>query len=533
MKASSTSAIFVASLLLLSGCGGKKISEGASEEKADSLYSEVPEIPSMLPDTLFPSARNIRYVIDCREDSSSGIINYTGDMYCNAPGAFTFRNRPLRQADFGGKVAGTPDTIIIDWKFETGYDTTRTAFGIWGGGTGWTGQPLYVEWPDSCVKIFKQTNSLTPNFNKRELIVGSLAGKVYFINPDNGEESRLPIDAGNPIKGTPSLDPTMNGNLYVGHGIPARKPFGTVTINLYKHEVTDSFDRDPKAWRGWGAYDSSPLRAGQFLFRPGENNTLYKYSVSGANLTLHSELRYTVNGSAPGIESSMCIYRNYGYICDNHGNIICINLNTLKPIWLYRLEDDIDATPVLEIEDGNPYLYVGCEVDRQGTGEASFVKLDAMSGSEIWKTELECERVEVKEKHFDGGYYASALPGRGNCNNLIFSNCVRNNRGQNGEFIAFNRNTGEIEYSIPLKYYAWSSPVGFMNEKNEMFILTGDTAGNLYIINGAEGKIVTSRRVGGNFESSPVVFGNSAVVGSRGRYIYKVSIQQIKQGQSC
>ncbi len=148
-----------------------------------------------------------------------------------------------------------------------------------------------------------------------------------------------------------------------------------------------------------------------------------------------------------------------------------------------------------------------------------------MNGKEIWKTELECERVEVHEKHFDGGYYASALPGRGNCKRLIFSNCVRNNRGQNGEFVAFNRNTGEIEYSIPLKYYAWSSPVGYMNEKDEMFILTGDTAGNLYIINGAEGKVITSRRVGANFESSPVVFGNSAVVGSRGRYIYKVSIE--------
>lgn len=517
---------FVISSLVLAACGGRQnLGATQQQEETDTSIVVSEAVLEPLPDTVFPSVSDIKYDIDIKGDSVDCELNSLANLYENAPGAFTFRKGSFRQADFGGKISGTPDTIVVDWVFETGIDTTRTAYGTWAGGTGWTGQPLYVEWPDSCVNRFRQSGFLTTDFNRKEIIVASLCGNVYFLNFENGKESRKHINVINPIKGTPSLDPTLNGNLYVGHGIPAHNPFGALTINLFEHEVTHIFDKDNTAWRGWGAYDSSPLRIGQFLFRPGENNTLYKFIVTPGKLTLHSQLRYRVNGSAPGIESSMCAYLNYGYTCDNHGNIICINLNSLKPVWLYKLGDDIDATPVLEIENGKPFLYVGCEIDRQGEGEARFVKLDGLNGNKIWQATIEGKRVEVYEKHFDGGFYASALPGTGNCSHLIFANCVRNTKGQNGEFIAFNRNTGNIEYSLPLKYYAWSSPVGYMNEKNEMYILTGDTAGNLYIIEGLSGKIINCCRVGSNFESSPVVSGNSAVVGSRGNKIFKVSIR--------
>lgn len=511
--------------VLFTGCGGKSAASENEERPAETPDSVQPVFYSSLPDTVFESASEIKYIVNVYGDSSDATIDYLGDMYAEAKGAYTFRNGPYRQADFHGRVFGTPDSIIVDWTFETNMDTTHTSFGVWAGGTGWTGQPLYVHWQDSCISRFRQAGTLLPDFNDREIIVGSLCGDVYFLNFETGKPSRNPIKVGNPIKGTPSLDPTMNGNLYVGHGIPANDPFGAVVINLFNHSVTETFDRDKKSWRGWGAYDSSPLRVGQFLFRPGENNTIYKFLVRTGKLILHSHLRYSIDGNAPGIESSMCVYLNYGYTCDNHGNILCVNLNSLKPVWLYKLGDDIDATPVLEVENGNPYLYVGCEIDYQISGEARFVKLDGLTGEKVWENSIEGNRVEVFEKHFDGGFYASALPGIGNCSHLIFSNCVLNTKGQNGIFVAFNKETGSIEYSTPLKYYAWSSPVGYVNELNEMFILTGDTAGNLYIINGLSGEIITSSRIGSNFESSPVVVGNSAVIGSRGKYIFKISLQ--------
>ena len=78
---------------------------------------------------------------------------------------------------------------------------------------------------------------------------------------------------------------------------------------------------------------------------------------------------------------------------------------------------------------------------------------------------------------------------------------------------------------MPLRVYAWSSPVGFVNSDDRMFVLTGDCGGNLYLIDGADGTVIKRKPVGSNFESSPVVVGNSAVVGSRGNSIFKVSLK--------
>ncbi|MCM1349165.1 MAG: PQQ-binding-like beta-propeller repeat protein [Firmicutes bacterium] len=447
------------------------------------------------------------------------------DYYSTAPGVFTFRGGLKRQADFGGTVSGTPSQIIVDWTFHTQEDYSQTSVGSWGGGTGWTGQPLYVEWPDSCLAKMKSSGVVESDFSGKEIMVGSLFGSVYFIDFNTGKASRKAIPVGNPIKGTISLDPTLNGNLYVGQGVPGKRPFGALAIDLYKNEQFHFFAEDPKAQRRWGAYDSSPLRIGQFLFRPGENGGFYKLTAKPGELAMHSVLRYTVGGSAPGIESSMAAYSNYGFIADNHGNILGVNLDNMKPVWLYQLGDDIDATPVIAVEDGTPYLYVGCEIDLQDAGSAKFVKLNALNGEEVWLSQIEGRRHNIEKKHFDGGFYASAVLGEGNCENLLFTNCVKNTKGQNGCLVALDRTTGKIVYETPLKYYAWSSPVKFVNESGQMFIVTGDCTGNLYIINAADGKILATQHVGNNFESSPVIIGNQLVVGSRGNSIFKVSIK--------
>ena len=57
-------------------------------------------------------------------------------------------------------------------------------------------------------------------------MVGSLCGKGYFINYQTGKASRKPLDLGNVVKGTMSLDPELM-NLYVGQGVPRQPgPFG-------------------------------------------------------------------------------------------------------------------------------------------------------------------------------------------------------------------------------------------------------------------------------------------------------------------
>jgi outer membrane protein assembly factor BamB len=91
--------------------------------------------------------------------------------------------------------------------------------------------------------------------------------------------------------------------------------------------------------------------------------------------------------------------------------------------------------------------------------------------------------------------------------------------------MAIDKYTGDIIYSTNLDWYPWMSPIGFLNENDEQFIVAGDTQGQLYLINGTTGEILYKEIMGNNFESSPAVRSNSFVVGSRGTEIFKFHVE--------
>ena len=517
---------------LIVGCGGKSNGNNdtsACDSSVDTVSVMTTQEPIVFayPDTIYESAKKIDFRVDTMLQNVDGTLLQLVDSYADTPGVLTFRGTPSRTPHFIGKVNGEPSKITVDWVFHTDVDTTKTDYGVWGGGTGWTGQPLMVEWSDEQLATIrnKAAGYVKDSLKNREVIVGSLCGKIYFIDYVSGKASRKSYDVGNPIKGTMSFDPSYNGNLYVGHGVPARQPFGALIVNLFDHSRVSTFGRDAKAWRGWGAYDSSPIAVGGFMFRPGENGTLYKLFTTDKKVEIHSTLRYKVNGASPGMEASMAVSRNYGYISDNHGNIIAVNLNTMRPVWHYRNHDDTDATIVVEEENGIPMIYTGCEIDKQGeSGFCYFIKLNGLNGDVVWEQKIAGKKAELG-KTTEGGMFASPLIGSGDCEGLIFSNISPMEPGNWGNFIAFDKATGEVKYRTPLKFYSWSSPVGLINEKEEMFIVTGDTYGNVYVIRGRDGKILTTRQIGNNFESSPIVIDNKIIVGSRGNEIFKLSIE--------
>lgn len=520
--------IGILTLGLLCSCGNSKNRDSVSDAgETDSIETIVKTDPSTVrfPDTVFPSVENVKYVVEVIDTTIPARLESLENLYANVPGAFTFRKGPHRDARFGGKVDSVPTRFRVEWTVATEYEKADTVFGPWGGGTGWTGQPLYVQWPDSLLKKLKNNGAVAADASGKEIIFGSLCGKIYFVDYLSGKASRDTINAGNPVKGTVSLDPTLNGNLYVGQGTPPHRPFGALAINLFTNNIFHFFPQDSKAWRGWGAYDSSPVRVDRFLFRPGENGSLYKFLIGQNTLTLQSVMRYRVNGSAPGMEASMAVAGNYGITADNHGNVLGVNLDNLKPVWHYRLPDDTDASPLVAYENDTAYVYVGCEIDKQGKGVARFAKLRVADGSEVWRTDFDGKRHDTGTKHFDGGFYASPLMGWADCSHLIFDNLVDNNTGQNGKLVAINRYTGKVEYAAKLECYSWSSPVGFETPDGKLLIVTGDGHGNLYLIEGRTGEILVTQRIGNNFESSPVVVGNTLVVGSRGNNIYKVVLE--------
>lgn len=506
--------------------------DSIAQAQSDSLFRQ--RQTPILPDTVFPSVQALKYDITVFDSITPGRVSGYEDLYCQAPGIFTFRGSLDRTAPFVGTVAGIPDTIITEWTFRTKSDNRPTNHGTWGGGTGWTGQPLYVEWPDSLLTAFRSDTTCHATLPGRsEVIFASLNSNVYFVDFETGVSSRDPIYVNNPIKGTPMLDPTLNGRLYVGHGVLADNAYGwgQVTIDLFQHRIIHFMGKDRRSWRGWDGNDASPLRIGRFVFHVSENGTLYKWLDTPDGRRLHSTLRYRVNGRAPGFEASMCVWGNYGYCADNHGNVLCINLDNLQPVWRYDNHDDNDCTPVLLHEENGTYIYTGCEVDIHPADTVSrYVKLNALTGERVWELQAPGFRYSQGGKHFDGGYYSSSLPGRGNCSHLIFCNRVVNahthsGQRQNGVFVAIDRRTGQELYTTRLKHYAWSSPVGFVNEDGQFFILTFDTVGNCYLIDGLTGSILHTSRVGGNFESSPIVVGNHVVIGSRNGCIYKFRIE--------
>ena len=170
---------FVVGLQILVGCTGKTTS---ASEANDSTETEIPIEQLFLPDTAYVSAGKLQYVVE-EEDSTVNPMKDLDDRYEGANGIFAFRKNLRRDANFGGRVNGVPRDVEIAWEFTTAYDTTHTRFGTWGGGSGWTGQPLYAKWSAEQVARFKQSSpGLTPDFGPEEIMVGSLCGKGYFIN---------------------------------------------------------------------------------------------------------------------------------------------------------------------------------------------------------------------------------------------------------------------------------------------------------------------------------------------------------------
>ena len=152
-------------------CGGSSAKRSAATADSDSVAEAALEtvVIERLPDTIYPSAEKIEFCTDIKAEGVDGRIENLTDLYAAAPGAFTFRRGAFRQADFGGRLDSVPSRFEIDWAFETDADNRDTGFGRWGGGSGWTGQPLYVEWPDSCLR--RMSAQFAQGFSGREVIV--------------------------------------------------------------------------------------------------------------------------------------------------------------------------------------------------------------------------------------------------------------------------------------------------------------------------------------------------------------------------
>ena len=371
---------------------------------------------------------------------------------------------------------------------------------------------------------------------------------------DDGTMTRDPIYVGASVKGTASLDPRGYPLLYVGQGDDNNEfTFGMYIYSLIDGSLLYSYEGlDDGAYRmNWSAFDSSPIidAATDTLIWPCENGIIYSFQLNSQYNSVTGQVsvnpmctgyKYIFNdtqGRYLGVESSAAVYGNYCYFMDNNCNLVCLDLNTLQMVWVFRTGDDSDLSPVVSEENGIPYIYIGTEVDNQSSGEyngaAYTYKINGLTGEEIWQTSQSCYTYNGETSATDqsGGCVGNPIIGMGNISNLvIFSYSMTDGLTRGNRLVAYNRDTGTEVWHYDMNIYTYSSPVACYTEDGNAYIIIADSFGQIHLVNGSTGERITYIQVnseegmGVTFEASPAVFGNILVIGTTEGEVFGIRI---------
>lgn len=458
--------------------------------------------------------------------------------YFALPGVATFRGNNFRDNPVYGTATVTEKTISKLWGRDIGSLNGWT-------GSGWTGQPLIVQWDEETKAIMNLYSPKKEKADLVEVIYATLDGYVYFYDLDDGTYTRDPLYIGMNFKGAGALDPRGYPIMYVGSGVS----IGNKSPRMYAISLIDGsilYERsgsDAFSLRSFVAFDSSPLVDAETdtLIWPGESGILYtiklntNYDKAAGTLTMapeetvkirYSPARYTSEKYWIGFEPSAVIVDRYLYISENGGMFFCIDLNTMELVWAQDTRDDSNCTPVFEWNglDGG-YIYTAPSLhwtNVNGSGYICIYKLDAKTGEIVWEHKIDCQTVV----DVSGGIQSSPLLGKPGTEleGMILFTVARTPGVWDGKLIALDTETGNLIWSKSLDCFAWSSPVAIYDENGKAYIITSDSIGNMVMWD-AQGNVLSSLDLGSNVEASPAVFNNTLVVGTRGQQIFGIKIK--------
>ena len=470
-----------------------------------------------------------------REDEISFGNPNKAPYFC-LPGVATFRGDNYRTGAVFGSADLTDKTLTQSWEKKTS-SLSRQDGGAWTG-SGWTGQPLIVEWDEDTKKIMNLYEEKKSKKDLVEVIYATMDGRIYFYDLDDGSYTRDPLNMGMAFKGAGSLDPRGYPIMYVGSGdkTVAGKYPRMFIINLI--DCTTMYERghsESFALRPWRAFDSSPLvhAESDTLIWPGENGLLYtiklntKYDKTAGTLSIDPDepvmARYKTSlGGTLGYESSAVLVENYVYVADNSGMLFCVDVNTMQLKWAQKVHDDINATPVFSWENGKGYLYTGCSTETLGD-KCYIIKLEASTGKKVWE---KCFEGINYDKMVSGGVLGSPVLGKygTNLEGLIIYPIAKINGYSKGLLVALDTETGEVVWEETMSRYTWSSPVALYDDNGDGYLIVCDSGGNVKFINGKTGETLNSINLGSNIEASPAVFNDMLVIGTRGQKVYGIKI---------
>lgn len=463
------------------------------------------------------------------------------ERYTELEGIVTFRGDNFRSGAAYGTAAVSSKTLTKAWSKST--SGLSDSDGIYWSGSGWTGQPLIVKWPEATRKnISAMYDWAREKEGLVEVIYATLDGHVYFYELTSGEYTREPLNLGFNYKGAGALDPRGYPILYVGSGVDSVNGRSRVkVVNLIDNSVMFEFGHNETfANRGWHMFDSSPLVSAETdqLIYPGENGILYiihlntKYNEQTGELSVDPDniVKWKYNGVRSGsrywlgVESSAAIINNYIFLADNGGNLMCLDLNTLKLVWVQDVLDDTNCSPVVDVEDGHPYIYISTSFHygwrSYSTAAIPIFKIDAETGEIVWRTDYTCYTVQ----DLSGGVQGTIAVGKNKLSDMIFVPIARTPGASSGTLAALKKDTGEVVWEKETSMYSWSSPVDFYDADGNGYLLYCNSGFNMFLIDGKTGEQLDYMNLGGNIEASPAMYGNYAVVGTRAIRTYCIQV---------
>ncbi len=465
------------------------------------------------------------------------------ERYAQIDGVVTFRGDNFRSGAAYGTANVSSKSLSVVWKNSTGGLADSDGFN-WTG-SGWTGQALVAKWPEATRKnMTAMYDWAREKKDLVEVIHATLDGYVHFYELSTGEKTRDALFLGFNFKGAGALDPRGYPILYVGAGVDssAKGSARALVVNLLDNSIMFEFGKnDGFADRGWYMFDSSPLVSADTdqLIYPGESGILYiihlntKYDEANGTLSVDPDniVKWKYKGTRTGskywlgVESSAAIINHYAFLADNGGNLMCLDLNTLKLVWVQDILDDTNCSPVVSIEDGHPYIYISTSFHMgwrsSYKAEIPIFKIDAETGEIVWKTSYECYTVS----DLSGGVQGTIAVGKNKLSDMIFVPVARTPGAGSGTLVALRKDTGEKVWERETSVYSWSSPVDFYDKDGNGYLAYCNTGFNLYLIDGKTGDVLDQMNLGGNIEASPVVYNSYIVVGTRANRTYCVEVK--------
>ena len=494
---------------------------------------------------------------------STGVSFGRDTEYTSVAGVLTFGGNNYRNSFSYGTVTVSDKRLTRVWEASTG------AIDTWSG-TGWTGQPIIVQWPDEVRATLGVSETYKNKEGFTEVIYPCMDGYIYFFDLETGSRTRSPINIGSVLKGTGCLDPNGYPLLYVGDAISTTGDSGLScgylhVINLITNEEIYRFGKhDYFSYRDWQAYDGSPLIVDDTIFYAGENgvlysaklNTVFDSAAGTVSIDPDALVKYRYVGSGYnknnqsgarwyGIESSIAAFREYLYFTDNGGRLQCVNANTYKLEFVQDVGYEADASVVIEesYDDGTIYLYTAsqayvADADAENNlGYSIHRKINGLTGEIVWEQKW---KASCGNANYSGGTIATPAVGHGNLDGMVFYAMnlavVGSEQAQDdgtdsadatasgsvtlgGRIVAYNTKTGEIMWSVEQQGDAdyWASPVLVYDENAKGYLIQCDRDGYIKLYDALNGTLLFSLDAGSQIDSTPAVFNNMLVVGTRGK----------------